>query len=203
MFVGAKFCSHCGARAARTEIEADVKEFCPRCKLAMEAVVVGKVNLRECAHCEGIWADAASLEQICADREEQAAVLGMAATIASPGPAGIETNIRYVPCPVCRQLMNRVNFAQCSAVIVDVCVKHGTWFDKDELRRIVEFIRAGGLEKARAREIEELNRRRRQLAAAQTAAALDMPAASAIPRYDLTSIAVSAAAEVLGALLRK
>jgi len=169
----------------------------------MEAVVIGKANLHECARCEGIWADAAALEQICADREEQAAVLGMATTMSSPGPVGLETNIRYMPCPVCRQLMNRVNFAHCSAVIVDVCAKHGTWFDKDELRRIVEFIRAGGLEKARTREIEELEQRRRQLAAAQTAAALDTSTASGVPRYDLTSIAVSAAAEVLGALLRR
>ena len=45
--------------------------------------------------------------------------------------------------------MNRVNFAKCSDVIVDVCKGHGTWFDKDELRQIVEFIRGGGMEQSR------------------------------------------------------
>ena len=35
--------------------------------------------------------------------------------------------------------MNRVQFANCSHVIVDVCKPHGTWFDRDELRRIVEL----------------------------------------------------------------
>jgi Zn-finger nucleic acid-binding protein len=59
--------------------------------------------------------------------------------------------------------MNRVNFAQCSSVIVDVCRAHGTWFDRDELRRIVEFIRAGGLEKAKARENASLEEERRRL----------------------------------------
>ena len=63
--------------------------------------------------------------------------------------------------------MNRVNFAHCSHVIVDVCKAHGTWFDKDKLRRVVEFIRAGGFEEARAREIEELEERRRQMNAAR------------------------------------
>ena len=43
--------------------------------------------------------------------------------------------IRYIPCPICHELMNRVNFANFSGVIVDVCREHGTWFDRDELRR--------------------------------------------------------------------
>jgi Zn-finger nucleic acid-binding protein len=64
--------------------------------------------------------------------------------------------VRYLPCPVCASMMNRVNFAHCSHVIVDVCREHGTWFDRDELRQIVEFIRAGGLNQARAIEAEEL-----------------------------------------------
>jgi len=58
-------------------------------------------------------------------------------------------------------------FAHCSGVVVDVCKAHGTWFDKDELRRIVEFIRAGGLETARADEMQELERKRQELKAVQ------------------------------------
>src|ERR1700690_3302029 len=79
IFQGAKFCSHCGAKADRVETADAAAELCPRCKINMEAVVIGKTNLRECSRCEGIWADATSLQQICADREKQAAVLGMAA----------------------------------------------------------------------------------------------------------------------------
>jgi Zn-finger nucleic acid-binding protein len=79
--------------------------------------------------------------------------------------------IRYLPCPSCKVLMHRVNFAKCSNVIVDVCKAHGTWFDKDELRRIVEFIRAGGFERARTNEIAELERQRRETEAARAAAA--------------------------------
>src|SRR5437879_9204360 len=145
MFVGAKFCSHCGARADRAEVPADATQLCPRCRVSMESVVIGGSNLRECPRCEGIWADAVALEQICADREKQAAVLGMATPLPPPASGDLE-QIRYLPCPICRKLMNRVNFARCSQVVVDVCKAHGTWFDKDELRRIVEFIRGGGLE---------------------------------------------------------
>jgi Zn-finger nucleic acid-binding protein len=59
--------------------------------------------------------------------------------------------------------MNRINFARCSGVVVDVCKGHGTWFDRDELSRIVEFIRGGGLDAARAREKAALEEERRQL----------------------------------------
>jgi Zn-finger nucleic acid-binding protein len=160
-FVGEKFCSHCGALQNRTEAEPGAQRLCPRCQTDMEAITIGASHLLECANCEGVWADAATLEQISTEREQQAAVLGMAGPHVEPGE--LEKNIRYLPCPVCRNLMNRLNFARCSFVIVDVCKPHGTWFDKDELRRSVEFIRAGGMEKARARQLQEIQDQQRRL----------------------------------------
>jgi Zn-finger nucleic acid-binding protein len=173
MFVGAKFCSHCGARADRTEVAAETHEFCPRCRVEMEGVLIGKTHLEECPKCEGVWADADSVRQICADQEQQAAVLGMA-TSQDPETVSIEEHIHYIPCPVCKGLMNRVNFASCSGVIVNVCKQHGTWFDKDELRRIVEFIRAGGIDIARAREVEVLEEHQREARASAAADALSV-----------------------------
>jgi Zn-finger nucleic acid-binding protein len=48
-------------------------------------------------------------------------------------------------------------------VIIDVCKKHGIWFDRDELSKIIEFIRDGGLDMARAREKIQLEEERRHL----------------------------------------
>jgi Zn-finger nucleic acid-binding protein len=115
--------------------------------------------------------DVTSFEQICADREQQAAVLGAASPAPSNAVHGEDARVRYVPCPECAQLMNRINFARCSGVIVDVCKGHGTWFDPDELTEIVEFIRAGGLEASRAREKQALAEERRLLRQEQLAAA--------------------------------
>jgi Zn-finger nucleic acid-binding protein len=182
VFAGAKFCSHCGAAIAREQVVPDKIERCPRCRLTMESVLVGKQNLRECPKCAGIWVDTGSLQKICADREEQAAVLGTASSL--PVDNRTLENIRYVPCPVCSKLMNRVAFAHCSGVVVDVCKAHGTWFDKDELRRIVEFIRAGGLDVARADEIAELERKRQELKATQMAGAWDAQMDSRRGYYD-------------------
>lgn len=128
----------------------------------MHSLRLGTTAVRECERCLGLWVDVTSLEKICADREQQAAVLGAA----SPAPTNqvqVIDKVRYVPCPECQQLMNRVNFARCSGVVVDICKGHGSWFDREELSRIVEFIRAGGLDAARAKEKAALEEERRQL----------------------------------------
>ena len=164
----------------------------------MDAVVIGGSNVRECPKCEGIWTDVDTLRQICADREKQAAVLGLPGQLPSNEGVEIEKQIRYLPCPVCAALMNRVNFANFSNVIVDVCREHGTWFDRDELRRIVEFIRAGGLDKARAREMADLEEDRRLSHADRMSSGQSLP-----PMYDdeVRHGAVSAVAQVLIDLL--
>lgn len=128
----------------------------------MQSIVIGSTNVRECDRCSGLWVDVPAFEKICADREQQAAVLGAASP--APTSAVLQTGkVRYLPCPECNQLMNRINFARCSGVIVDICKGHGTWFDRDELSRIVEFIRGGGLEAARDKQKAELEEERRRL----------------------------------------
>ena len=71
--------------------------------------------------------------------------------------------------------MNRVNFGRRSGVVVDSCAKHGTWFDADELRRVVEFVRDGGLDRARAVEKEQLEEERRRLVRTHEAIARGAP----------------------------
>lgn len=164
MFVGSRHCPRCGARAARSEVVEDTAErSCPRCRVPMEKVRVGESSLRECARCAGLWVDVAAFEHICADRERQSAVLGAASPVPSQKDFDRGERVRYVPCPVCAQLMNRINFARCSGVVVDVCKGHGTWFDRDELQQIVEFIRGGGLETARTKEKQQLAEERDKL----------------------------------------
>jgi Zn-finger nucleic acid-binding protein len=202
MFIGSKFCSHCGAKADRTEVQDGTHEMCPRCRVEMEAVLIGKTHLEECPKCEGVWADADSVRQICQDQEQQAAVLGMATSQAAQS-VGVEEHIHYIPCPVCKGLMNRVNFDHCSNVIVNVCSRHGTWFDKDQLRRVVEFIRAGGIEKERSREVADLQERQRIERASATADALSIINPPLPWNEGDRDLAISTVASVIGHFLRK
>ncbi len=71
--------------------------------------------------------------------------------------------------------MSRMNFARCSGVIVDVCKGHCTWFDRDELRSILEFIKKGGLDVAREKEKEQLELERRRLKDQQQMVVIERP----------------------------
>lgn len=59
--------------------------------------------------------------------------------------------MRYLRCPVCNEVMSRVNFARVSGVILDVCRPHGAWFDAGQLRAVRRFVRGGLAKFARRR----------------------------------------------------
>lgn len=162
MFRGSKHCPRCGAPAGQRAATDLPARKCPRCVIEMHSLLLGTTAIRECERCLGLWVDVPAFEKICADREQQAAVLGGASPAPTKPVQGVD-KVRYVPCPECERLMNRINFARCSGVVVDVCKGHGTWFDREELSRIVEFIRGGGLEAARSKEKTALEEERRHL----------------------------------------
>ncbi len=165
MFRDAKFCPHCGAAAVAWDSAAS-DLLCPVCRLPLLVGKLDRFTLHECEKCFGLWVDKDTVELICHDAEQQA----LAPSLTGPPPAPLNAplpKIRYVPCPQCRALMHRVNFAHASNVVVDVCRDHGTWFDADELHRIVEFIRAGGLDRARDKQKAEFEAERRRHEAAR------------------------------------
>jgi Zn-finger nucleic acid-binding protein len=164
MFRGAKHCSHCGAAAFDSRPVADGGPHrCPRCNHELVVGAIGDAFLEECGGCGGVWVDAQSFQQICRSREQQAAYIGSPTAAASLGTAQLHEVVKYIACPECGTLMNRMNFARHSGVIVDVCKQHGTWFDRDELREIVEFIRAGGLDAARDKELAKIEIEKQRL----------------------------------------
>ncbi len=190
IFRGAKHCSHCGARAFDPPADdaAGAGEHpCPRCSTALVVTAIGSAFLEECGACGGVWVDAQSFQQICRSREQQAAYVGAGSPVAPPSLGSAAQHlesVHYLKCPACAQLMNRMNFARHSGVIVDVCKRHGTWFDRDELRQIVEFIRAGGIDAARDQERAELAIEQQRLKERERAlASMPAPAAGAESDY--------------------
>ncbi len=150
---------------------------------------------RRVALCGGVWADAAAFKRLCEDRSAQVAYLGEAVSPQAPSVSDPSAApVVYRPCAACGEMMNRVNFAGGSGVIVDVCKPHGLWFDDDELRRIVAFIRSGGLDLVRERERRELVEERQRLDR-ERSALLDMPSLDISTPHPIT------AAGLLGDLL--
>lgn len=166
MFVGSRFCRTCGAEATRETVEDETPLECPRCAESLQTLRLGSTTVRECAACGGLWVDPASLQALCDTREANA---GIASELASrvPTQAATPDTVRYIPCPRCAKLMNRVNFAKTSGVVMDVCKAHGVWLDRGELQRVVGFVELGGLAAARERDRQLLIEERKRLNAAK------------------------------------
>jgi len=151
MFLGSKFCGHCGAASAEAQLieDGDPGE-CPRCKINLQSLKVGMAKMRECERCGGFWTSVETFEHLCEDKEQQSAVLSYVGD--QNHDLGGTAPINYVPCPDCKQLMNRSNFARISGVIIDLCRHHGVWFDANELPKIISFIDEGGIKRSREKE---------------------------------------------------
>ena len=158
--LSATHCPACGAALVARAAAAPDGAPCPACASALSAARIGELEAQACKVCGGLWLDRAMFEQLGASRERQGAVMGMLPAPAAPPVVALEP-VKYRPCPVCRQFMNRVNYAKRSGVVLDVCKSHGLWFDQDELRRVLAFIAGGGLDRARERELEDLKEARR------------------------------------------
>jgi Zn-finger nucleic acid-binding protein len=156
IFMGSEFCPHCGCRLAAVAAGSETAKLCPRCSERLQDVQVTNTPLEECMHCGGIWIDVTHFEFLCSNAEAQEAATGLRL----PPPVSLDPSVRYLKCPQCANLMNRMNYAGRSGIVIDVCRPHGIWLDRDRMRQIIDFIRAGGLDKARKIETEELNEAR-------------------------------------------
>lgn len=153
----AKFCMECGIGIQpQTLLALEASTGCPRCRGELRRRELVGMQVIECSVCGGMWLSQDHFEDVCesADRQERAA----RELRESPAPNRPDTGreLRYVPCVACKELMNRRNYAAMSGVVIDVCRKHGIWLDHGELEKILAFVRKGGLDRARSRELERL-----------------------------------------------
>ncbi len=127
----------------------------------------GALGVSDCNACHGMWVGRETIERLVTTHADHAMVLALAPGVAARSANGGKSvgvgAVRYRPCPACGSIMNRVNYARTSGIIVDVCKEHGTWFDAHELPALLDFVRRGGLDVARARETAALADERRRL----------------------------------------
>jgi Zn-finger nucleic acid-binding protein len=160
MLLGTKFCPHCGGPAQPIAIGAEAGHACPRCNFPLTHIAFAQALAEECSRCCGLWMHPADFDRMCSDAEAQTAASGFAHIPVPP----MQSEELYPRCPVCADRMSRQNFARRSGIMINICRAHGVWLDGDELRQVIEFIRAGGLDRARLLEKEQLEAARRKLA---------------------------------------
>jgi Zn-finger nucleic acid-binding protein len=143
-------CSGCGRDLGLEPIGRGDTLACPNCQLILCAFDCGPGALHDCDKCGGQFVEHAALRDLLERHDRMEVPFGGARA----NPWRADPRVRYVACPVCRALMNRKNFGGGSGVIVDVCAKHGTWFDAGELPRVLAYVESGGLTRVRKRDEE-------------------------------------------------
>ncbi len=149
----AQRCSGCGGEL-RTVLESELLgKRCSECHEPLEAHREPAGAVLVCRRCGGQFVEHALLRSLL-EQYERTGLAFPDAPYHKPAPKAALERVHYRPCAVCEQMMNRKNFGGSSGVIVDVCAKHGTWFDAGELPQVLEFVRSGGLVRERVREEE-------------------------------------------------
>ena len=149
-------CTYCGTR---NEIDLkgvhkytihtpETDRICPRCDTPMATIdlkIEGTFLIERCHHCFGLFFDPGELEKLLQATVDNVFVIDHKRIHdLNQEKRHEEYAAGYIKCPVCRNLMNRVNFGARSGVIVDRCKEHGIWVDGGELRHLMEWVKAGG-----------------------------------------------------------
>jgi Zn-finger nucleic acid-binding protein len=104
---------------------------CPRCHIKLVPQQVNGIEHKACTQCKGEWIADAEMSEIL----EHMGIEG-------DEPLGsIKPVVGTMPCPECKEPMaNELSYGKSKKVEVDICPKHGVWFDANELQPILEQV---------------------------------------------------------------
>ena len=108
---------------------------CPRCQHALEERAVGRGFILACTSCGGVWLDPAQARAVFERRAAEAALVEGSEAVARLSRARRADTDRPAMCPIGGEEMD---LCEAEGVRIDQCAEHGTWFDANELRQIVD-----------------------------------------------------------------
>jgi Zn-finger nucleic acid-binding protein len=108
---------------------------CPRCGAVAAARQAGEYVVFPCVTCGGVWVDNVVSERLVSANAPNAVA---AAEEAARFAIRRARTRPALTCPVCQAALQRVVVV---GIELDVCARHGTWFDRDELPRVVSRLR--------------------------------------------------------------
>ncbi len=123
------------------------ERICPECNKAMQTIdlkIDGELLIEHCNQCYGLFFDPGEIEKLLEHSVSNVFGVNFKHLLNINKDRYQRKKIKYVPCPVCQVLMNRVNFGRRSGVVIDHCRKHGVWLDSGELTHLLEWKKAGG-----------------------------------------------------------
>ena len=169
-------CEYCGSQSdidlksihEFTTNKPESNRICPDCDIPLQTLdleVEGKFYIERCDSCLGLFFDPGELEALMDKSVSNVFSIDRKRIDALVSEQSNRINrFAYRKCPVCRVFMQRVNFGHRSGVIADQCRSHGVWLDSGELKRLLDWKKAGGQllhERVRQRREREKERQER------------------------------------------
>ncbi|HEY6873148.1 MAG TPA: zf-TFIIB domain-containing protein [Geobacteraceae bacterium] len=150
-------CGYCGTRNDMDFAAVDrytvarepSRRQCPDCAIQLQTVRVdtgaGLFAIERCERCYGLFFDVGEVQAFLDASVSPAFAVNLReiATI-NEERSSFSRPVRYIKCPECGVLMNRVNYGSMSGVVVDQCKEHGMWLDNGELVHLMEWKKTGG-----------------------------------------------------------
>jgi Zn-finger nucleic acid-binding protein len=149
-------CKYCGTR---NDVDLHAKfpysidqtsssRTCPQCAIPLQTIrSIQDENLviDRCERCFGLFFDRSELEYVLEHSVSHVFEINFEQIDNINKDRYLKpADFNYRKCPECSVLMNRVNFGQRSAVVIDQCLIHGVWLDNGELTHLMEWKKAGG-----------------------------------------------------------
>ena len=133
---------------------------CPRCDMQLFAGEKDEIRVEACGRCGGIWfADEHAKRALALGSRAAEELARRVEAVTRPRP---RNDMKLLPCPECKDSMKRMTVrgaAHQHGPAVDTCARHGTWFDRDELRPAMGLMRGENAEEPKgveARYLESL-----------------------------------------------
>ncbi|MFZ2403531.1 MAG: zf-TFIIB domain-containing protein [Methylobacter sp.] len=162
-------CQYCGVRndvdlQARHDFSIEnphSERICPQCNIPLQTIglkISAHLSIERCRECFGLFFDPGEIETLLDNAVSGAETINLKHIQAINEDRFQSKKVKYIKCPVCRILMNRVSFGYRSGVIVDRCGKHGIWLDNGEITHLMEWKKAGGQLLAQQKQQEQPER---------------------------------------------
>ncbi len=148
------YCPYCGVRQDVDlrqihfrDLGSDENLRCPRCTTALGVIEFDStppLRVERCGTCLGMFFNPGEMEVLLENNTNPLVWVDNVQLNQIAEDFGHRHEIVYRKCPVCDERMSPHNFGGGSGVILDRCGTHGVWVEGGEIRRLLEWWRAGG-----------------------------------------------------------
>lgn len=143
---------------------------CPHCQIPLQTIRPTQDSafiIERCEICFGLFFDPGEVQAFLEASVTKAFEVNFKQIVnINRERASKDHKVRYIKCPQCGKLMNRVNFGYRSGVVMDQCKQHGVWLDNGELVHLMEWKNAGGQLLDEQKKTERLKEEQRKARAA-------------------------------------